>query len=257
MNFCVLILSTRHPNSDTLKEVIRNTWALELKKNGIDYFFYEGGWNTNSIENDVIKLDTSDEHNYSFKKFVLANNVLENNNLKFDFIYKTNLYCYIDVPIFLKFIEVKAVNNRSYIGLITKSYLLAQLTLKFKSLRKFVSNLGFGLRVVFKHGAGFFIGSELIIQILNTYKPIEDCQLADDIFIGLLLSHTTVHQPNALSMSIFSDGSHKVVQKEYEINIQKGLLFHYRFKNENHHLDTEMLTSFHDSNNRMKICTHI
>jgi hypothetical protein len=256
MNFCVLILSTKQPNSDNFKEAIRKTWALELKKNGVDYFFYEGDWGTNSIQDDVIKLDIEDEDNYSFKKLLLANSVLKNQNLNYDFIYKTNLYSYIDVPTFLKFIDLKAVNKPSYIGLITKAYLLSQLTLKYKIFRKFASKLNFGKRIVFKHGSGFFIGEELLVQINETFAPIEDCQLADDIFIGILLSHIKVHEPKCLNMSIFANGSHKVVKKAYEINVEKGLLFHYRFRNENNETIVKTFESFQDFKTRLEICTY-
>jgi len=256
MNFCVLILSTRHASYDGFKEAIRKTWANELKKNGIDYFFYEGNWGTNSIEDDLIKLDVGDEHKFTFKKFILAANFLKNQNLSYDFIYRTNLSSYIEVSNFLKYIKFNEVNRKSYIGLISKTYLLSELTLKFKLVRKFAQKLRFGKRIVYKNGAGFFIGSDLINEITNSYKPIENCYLVDDVFIGVLLTSIKVHEPVVHRMAIFADGSHKVLRKEYEIKLEKDLLFHYRFKTSDRASDIKMLESFHDSSTRLDVCTY-
>ena len=132
MNFCVLILSTRHASYDGFKEAIRKTWALDLKKNNIDYFFYEGDWGTNTLDGDLIKLDVKSDDEYSFKKFIQACTFLRNQNLNYDFIYRTNLSTYIDVSNFIKFIKIKEINQLSYSGINYKTYLLPELTVKFK-----------------------------------------------------------------------------------------------------------------------------
>jgi len=256
MKFCVLILSTRDQSYDGFKEAIRKTWALDLKKNNIDYFFYEGDWGTNTLDGDLIKLDVKSEDEYSFKKFIQACTFLRNQNLNYDFIYRTNLSTYIDVSKFLKYIKIKEINQLSYGGLTSKAYLLPELTLKFKLLRKFAPKLRFGKRIVYKNGAGFFIGSLLINELINTYKPIENCYLADDVFIGLLLEHKKIREANTLIRTIFADGSHKVLRKEYEIKLEKDLLFHYRFKTADREADIKMLESFHDSSTRLDVCTY-
>jgi hypothetical protein len=255
MNFCVLILSSKHQSYDGFKEVIRKTWALDLKKNNIDCFFYEGDWGTNTLDGDLIKLDVKSEDEYSFKKFIQACTFLRNQNLNYDFIYRTNLSTYIDVSNFIKYIKIKEINQFSYCGLTSKAYLLPELTLKFKLLRKFAPKLRFGKRIAYKNGAGFFIGSLLINELINTYKPIENCYLEDDVFIGLLLEHKKIREANTLIRTIFADGSHKVLKKQYQNEIDKNLLFHYRFKIENIESTIKMLESFHDSNTRLDVCT--
>jgi len=256
MNFCVLISSTRQQSNDAFKKAIRETWALELKKNGIDYFFYEGDWDSNTIDGDIIKLNCVDNQKYSLLKFVNAIDTLKKKNLNYDFIFKTTLNTYIDVSTFLKFIDSNGINKRSYIGFVAKAYLLPELALKYESIAKFATKLRFGKRIIYKHGSGFFIGSDLVEQIVHTYKPIEDCQLAQDVFIGLLLAHVKVHEPRMLNKTILSDASHKVLKKQYEMEVDKGLLFHYRLKNDTPEADLETLEAFHNSDFRFKNCTY-
>jgi hypothetical protein len=165
------------------------------------------------------------------------------------------LSTYIDVSNFIKYIKIKEINQFSYSGLTSKAYLLPELTLKFKLLRKFAPKLRFGKRIAYKNGAGFFIGSLLINELINTYKPIENCYLADDVFIGLLLEHKKIREANTLIRTIFADGSHKVLKKQYQNEIDKNLLFHYRFKIEDIESTIKMLESFHDSNTRLDVCT--
>ena len=201
-------------------------------------------------------MEVKSDDEYSFKKFIQACTFLRNQNLNYDFIYRTNLSTYIDVSNFIKFIKIKEINQLSYSGINYKTYLLPELTVKFKLLRKFAPKLRFGKRIAYKNGAGFFIGSLLINELINTYKPIENCYLADDVFIGVLLSSIKVHEPVVHCMAIFTDGSHKVLRKEYEIKLEKDLLFHYRFKTSDRESDIKMLESFHDSSTRLDVCTY-
>jgi hypothetical protein len=255
MQFCILILSTKHQSYDGFKKSIRNSWALDLKKNGIDYYFYEGDWGTNVIEDDLIKLDVGDEHKFTFKKFILAANFLKNQGKNYDFIYRTNLSSYIDVENLIKYINFYKVNTRSYIGIITKAYLLQELTLKFKLLRKFKDKLKKGKSVLYKNGAGFFIGTELIEVLTKNYPPIEHCNLVDDVFIGLLLENVKFHDTPIKRLAVMADGSHKMLLSQYQFQVEKSFLFHYRFKNDNRDIDIAMLQSFHNKETRKEICT--
>lgn len=256
MKYCVLILSTQYHIYDGFKKSIRNSWVLDLKKNDIDYYFYEGDWDTNAIEKDLIKLDIGDEHKYTFKKFIMAANFLKSQGKNYDFIYRTNLSSYIDVENLIKYINFYKVNSRSYIGLISKAYLLQELTLKYKLLRKFKDKFKKGKRIFYKNGAGFFIGAELIEILIKKYPLIEHCNLVDDVFIGLLLENVNFHEAPIKRIAIMADGNHKILQSQYQLQVEKSLLFHYRFKNNNRNFDIEMLQSFQNKETRMKICTH-
>jgi hypothetical protein len=255
MNCCVLITSYRNQLYDDIKDQIRNSWALNLKQQGIDYYFYEGGWDVNAIEGDVIKTNCSEEDKFSFKKFILANTILKDQKLEYISIYKTILSTYIDVPNFIKFIEYNRINELSYVGTYYRIYLLTGLLLKFELLKKFASKFNTGEKIQYHHGSGVFIGITLIDQMINTYLPIEQSFLKDDVFIGLLLQHAKKQNEQYLRMNISADGSHKLLKNQFQFQVEKNFLFQYLFKNLPIKEHAKMIQSLHNNETRLEICT--
>jgi hypothetical protein len=255
MKCCVLITSYRNQLYDDIKDQIRNSWALDLKQQGIDYYFYEGGWDVNAIEGDIIKTNCIDEEKFSFKKFIVTNTILKDQKLEYTFVYKTILSTYIDVSNLIKYIEYNRINEISYVGTYYRVYLLAELLLKFELLKKFASSLNRGEKIQYHHGSGVFIGITLIDQMIKNYLPLEQSFLKDDVFIGLLLQHEKKQNAQYLRMNISADGSHKLLKNQFQFQIEKNFLFQYLFKYLPIEEHAKMIQSLHNSETRMEICT--
>lgn len=255
MKCCVLITSYRSQLYDGIKDQIRNSWALDLKNQGIDYYFYEAGWDVTTIDGDIIKTNCSDEEKFSFKNFIVANTILKDQKLEYTAVYKTILSSYIDVPNFIKFINYNKINEMSYVGTIYRVYLLVELLLKFDLLKKFASKLNQGEKIQYNHGSGVFIGTTLIDQMTKNYTPIEKSYLKDDVFIGLLLKETKKQDAQYLRMNIAEDGSHKLIKKQFQFQVDKNFLFQYLFRSLALDEQIKTIKLLHDSETRIEICT--
>jgi hypothetical protein len=273
MKFCVIILSTKIKSYQGFKVAIRNTWGANLKKNNIDYFFYEGDWESDEIVGDTIRLNCDDSLNGTFDKFIKAADIIFS-KYNYDFLFRTNLSSYINVDNFISFIKKNNINISSYEGHSGATYFLRELpyfldlaplkimlsadkiyTLKKVSniryfFKNYFSNFYLFRKITFKSGAGFFIGRKRF-HVLNSTKP--KIKFIDDVMIGIIISNRT-DNIEFQRFDVKKDFSHVITLSEYEKLLSKGL-FHFRLKNEDRKFDISMMYLLNDKKIRDEICT--
>jgi hypothetical protein len=247
MKICILILSTNNKSYDCFKYAIRSTWLSDFKNKSIDCFFYEGDSDTDQIIGDTIYLSVKDEIKATFYKFYKCLEFLHSNNRKYDLYFRANLSCYIDVVEFMEFINYFNLDNNTFSGKLGGTYLLSELTLKYKSLRNYTKYLKIGKKISFYSGAGFFIGSRKVEFILKYGNRFKNAFIVDDVLIGMLLLSKPFSKlkNNILKiLEIKIDSSFKLSEYDYFNLINNNHLFFYRFKNYDRLKDCEYILKF-------------
>lgn len=95
------------------EQLVMETWGKDIldgKYENIFLYFLHTDKNER-IEGNNIYVDTSDDIMYTFHKTMKSLKLLEQNNIQYDFILRTNLSTYINVDTFDKFINNDIINN--------------------------------------------------------------------------------------------------------------------------------------------------
>ncbi len=263
----VLILSTQRDDYKCFVSNIRNTWAKDLKSNNISCYFYEGGWDKNSLEGDTIRLNVDDSLSNTYDKFIACASYLSMLSIDYDVLFRTNLSSYIDVPIFINFLNQSGISQKSYEGVggithLPRERLYAKSpTSYFTRIVSLASSLcvgffdiGFGERIEFRSGAGLFLGSDVVAYLIeyNDYK--RHVMLIDDVKIGWILKNKFNSVLNVRRFDVLESDAHKITRSEYYEMVSLGL-FHYKFKNKNRAYDCNKISEMHDHSIRTLICT--
>jgi hypothetical protein len=147
----ILILSTKDNRYDSFINNCSNTWVRNARNNGIRCIFYSGGAQIDKLENDHLELNCDDSLNGTAYKLFKALDFIENSDIEYTHIYRTNLSSYIYVDDFVNF--SKAIDSTFYGGVIGKFNKISCLNrfhsisvvssnfLKFQSNKLFMINL--------------------------------------------------------------------------------------------------------------------
>ena len=179
-NFKVLnpILGCQSPKYQQAKEICRRTWLKKLDPD-VFSFFYEGDYVEENLSIDTLELKTADALNSSlFKtldcfKYCLA-------NFDFDYIYRSCLSTYINLPALKNFAETLPSSN-FYGGFVGRHH---------------VSD--------FAAGYGYWISKDLVKLLVALYEEkIIDKQLVmDDVDVGFHLRERGVLPQATIQQSI-------------------------------------------------------
>lgn len=243
----VLILSTKDSEYDVFRTAIETSWLKDFKNVGIKCFFYEGGSDVNKIEGDFIKLKCPDDLYNVSHKLIEAFKIVFEKYPEVKLVYRTNLSSYIDVKIFLKFIELNKFSEDTYAGVIGNSYIFKEQLYKYKLLYYILRFILFGKKIQFASGAGFFLGANhcrTIISSKNNLNLVDDIMVADTINVSPLITAI----PERLTVSLVS--RRQFQKKEFLNLVNEKYLFHYRFKSKNRNEDAHLLKLFGDKNFR-------
>ncbi len=250
-NIIILVLSTKEKSYQIFKNSIEKSWFKTAQNEGINCYFYEGGYDTQEISGNLIKLTAKDDLLSTSKKLVEVFELIRKEFPHVDIVYRTNLSSYIDVSALLKFIRKNKINSNSYMGIKGETYLLKEFFyLKNTYLHKLFSFIRLGHKIKFASGSGFFIGKTNIDKVI---KRQEKMYLIDDVMVGYNLDGK-VNSNSITRFDIKGDNSHKILPEELNKLIEKGL-FHYRLKTRNRIYDSATLKSFSDKKNIIKSCT--
>jgi hypothetical protein len=248
----VLILSTKDERYLSFKKAIENSWMREFSNKNIKCFFYEGGHSFNEISNNCIKLNVCDDLKFTSIKLLEAFKLITEQYPSTKVVYRTNLSSFIDVDVFLKFIEIKKISVDSYSGIIGKTNYFKELFYNNTILTHFFSFLPISKNIYFASGSGFFIGINNVSNILANPKKTN---FIDDVMIGYNLN-IKLHKDNSpLRFDIKENDNHKISKKEFTRLINENLLFHYRFKTNNRLNDSKLLFNFSNKYFREEYCT--
>jgi len=252
----ILILSTNNNNYNLFIDALKDTWVRKAKEKNIKCFFYEGGYNINYIDGDTIKLKVNDNLKSTSEKLIGAIKVLQDNNIEFDFIFRTNLSSFIFVDNFVDYF-IKNENYIIYSGHKGKCILSPRFLNRFgflhnlyfrylktffiqdhtvisdsgnthknNLLSKFSNTFSFLYDLYFKYikiqvvefasGSGFWLSKEAV-QILLSEKR-KDLKLIDDVMVGKVMADNKIKVTNC-DRVIFQDD--KFISNDIDANRMK------------------------------------
>lgn len=250
----ILVLSTQDIKYRGFYNAISSGWAESIKRNNIKLYFYSGNYAESKIINDRILVKTKDNLKHTSEKLLTALRILIQYHPEIKLVYRTNLSSYIEVENFLKFIANKQLDEDTYAGFVGETTYLKEFFYgRSRYLTKLFTHFQFGKKIRFASGSGFFMGRRVINRLITSRAP--QLSLIDDVMVARTLDIEPDSNAIPLRFNIEADGAHKISGEEYRGLIEKGLLFHYRFKTSNRNNDIEMLNSFNSAINRNKICT--
>lgn len=254
MKVVVLVLSTQDLSYIKFVESIRNGWKMELEKRGIKVYFYEGGHQFHYIEGDTLKLTAQDDLLHTAKKLKEAIKLLNDEDIDYDILYRTNLSSFIEANNFERFVNTLESNTIIYNGLVGKTSKLQEFfNAKSRILSFLFRKVDFTKKIEFASGSGFFLDkiSSLKISHSDDYN-----QYIDDIMVALVLN--IVPNQNQIipkRFDILENMNHKINKKEYFRLIQDECLFHYRFKTKDRSHDAINIKKFCSYDYRLEYCT--
>ena len=254
MKVIVLVLSTQDLGYAKFIESIRTGWRIELEKRGIKVYFYEGGYQFNYIEGDTLKLTVQDDLLHTAKKLKEAIKLLNNEDINYDVLYRTNLSSFIEAGNFERFVNTLEGNKIIYNGLVGETSKIQEFfNAKNRTLSFLFRKIDFTRKIKFASGSGFFLDKNTSIKISHSgdYN-----QYIDDIMVALVLNIApNQNQVVPQRFDILEDMSHKIDKKEYFRLIKDDCLFHYRFKTKDRSNDAINIKNFCSSDYRLTYCT--
>lgn len=167
----VLVQSCRDDFFRSQIEVIKQTYASKLPYN-IKFMYYDGGWETNSIEEDHIKLAVEDDVLHTYKKTCTAFAELLKSGIKFDYIVRTNTSTYLNIELLDYYIQNIENNKKLYC---TELYSLTDGCCPFPL-------------TIFARGNCLILSNYLVRLILNEGLNLRYLQITDDKAIGNVLN---------------------------------------------------------------------
>jgi len=251
-DIAILILSTNNENYVEFINSIKATWLKTAIKNNIKCYFYSGGhlFDTVSEYNEIcVREDDSIKNSYN--KFISASNVLIKKHPNIKLIFRTNLSSYIDIDLFLKYVEKNCINIDSYVGYPGAANVISEKLYGNKLFHSIFKILDIGSSIFFFSGSGFFLGiNRLKMLKSNIKKPY-----IDDVEIGKQLGcKRDVLEFSFPRMLITSE--HKSISYLDLMNkIENDFLFHYKFKTKNRKREPFLIKAFHDENFRVNFLT--
>ena len=260
----ILILSTNNNDYKLFIDALKDTWVKKARTKNIECFFYEGGYNKNYIDGGTIKLNVNDNLKSTSEKLIEAIKVLQDNNVEFDFIFRTNLSSFIFIDNFLDYF-IENENNIIYSGHKGKCILSPRFlnrfgflhNLYFRYLKPFfiqdhtiLSSSGnihknnlfsrFSYKFNFLHdlyfkyikiqvlefasGSGFWLSKEAV-QILLSEKK-KDLKLIDDVMVGKVMADNKIKVTNCDRVILQDD---KFISNDIDFNRIKAN-YHVRLK---------------------------
>ena len=178
----ILILSTKDSRYDNFINNCTNTWVENARKNGIRCIFYSGGAPVDKLEHDHLSLNCDDSLGGTAYKLYKALDFIENSDIEYTHIFRTNLSSYIFLEDFINF--SKAIDPTFYGGVIGKFNKISCLN-RFHSISVFSSIFLKFQTILYASGSGFFISKDLVALILK--KRDLNFNYIDDVMIGKAL----------------------------------------------------------------------
>lgn len=181
MKLIILAMSCDLPFFVDEEQVVLETWAKDIidgKYHDISFYFIRTSENER-IEGNYIYVNTPDTFFGTFEKNVRAFEMLNEHNIDYDFILRTNLSTYINIP---------AVLN------ILNSYIIPQCLVKNFFGGELLTTVTGGRELYFFRG-NFMLFNKLQIKFILKNKNIKHTIETDDAIIGTIFSGYFVYQP--------------------------------------------------------------
>lgn len=221
----ILILSTIDKRYDNFINNCSNTWVTNARENGIRCIFYSGGAPVDKLEHDHLSLNCDDSLSGTAFKLYKALVFIENSDIEYTHIYRTNLSSYIYIDDFINF--TKAIKPSFYGGVIGKFNKISCLN-RFHSISVFSSNILKFQTIPYASGSGFFISKDLVTVLIKNREL--NFKYIDDVMIG-----------NALLSQKITFISRYDIANTIENGPPQSNCFHVRLKSSNRTIDAQRL----------------
>ena len=245
----ILILAGGGRRYEPLINAVRESWVLEAQRLGINVFFYRGGSQKDEIVEDYIHVNVDDSLEHCYLKFIAAAKFLCKVNPDIQVIFRTNISSYIDIESFASYLAVNDLHENSLFGFQGTALVWAEKLHRWKWISYALRIARIGPRFTFYSGAGFFIGKNVLYQLLDS----PGTYMIDDVEIGYQ------NPPHSGSNTPFpriyiTDKFVKISKTEYNAFLKQGL-FHYKFKTSDRLMDAACIIKFGDKNSRVEFLT--
>ena len=242
----ILVLSTRNEEYRDFELAIRNSWAKDFSKKGIKVLFYKGGFITNEIVGDELRLAVEDDLGHTYKKFFAAINYLRDVLRDEDLIFRTNLSSYLDIDGFTRYISL-AKGDLLYDGYYGIANKYSEHFYGLTIIHLLLKYLNIGQSISFFSGSGFFISGGYAKKLrIPDRRPF-----IDDVEIGYQLG---VAKRSGYQRVLIDDKFQKLTLQRLN-EMEEAGLFHYKFKTSDRNLDAHMIENFDNRILRREILT--
>jgi hypothetical protein len=175
----ILILSTKDSRYVSFIDNCTNTWVKNARNNGIRCIFYSGGAQIDKLENDHLELNCDDSLNGTALKLFKALKFIENSNIQYTHIFRTNLSSFIFINDFVTY--SKSIGDSFYGGIIGKYNKISFLN-RFHTISVLSAKILKFQTIKYASGSGFFISKNLISLVLKNKNL--NFNYIDDVMIG-------------------------------------------------------------------------
>lgn len=178
----ILILSTKDFRYIDFINNCNDSWVTKMRENGLRCIFYSGGAAHDKLENDHLELNCDDSLAGTAFKLFRALKFIENSDIDYTHIFRTNLSSFIFVDSFLLY--CRSLRTTFYGGVIGKFnkitilnrfHFISILSSKFLKFQTFE----------YASGSGFFISKDLVTFLIN--KKDLQFNFIDDVMVGFAL----------------------------------------------------------------------
>lgn len=210
MKFLVLVICAS--NNDTyndLESAIRQTWAsIQDDRWEIFYLYSDPSVQKPYLEGDKFIAKSHEQLTTIGRKMIQAFEFFYE-NYEFDYIFRTNLSSYVDLP---KLAEILESNNFNYDGV-----------------------KGSHAGIQFASGAGYVISKDLVSFVINN-KDKWNHTLIDDLALGKIMNDNRIFPDGTLTRQTITHVNEKIDTDQY----------HFRCKQKNRHEDVILINRIHN-----------
>jgi len=107
MKLLILCMSCNLPYHNKQENIVKETWGKNIlmnKYDNVSLYFYKAGVEE-KIEGNYIYVNTGDDWYNTYPKTLRALQLLEENNIEYDFILRTNCSTYVNIDMLFYFID--------------------------------------------------------------------------------------------------------------------------------------------------------
>jgi len=211
MKFLVLVICAEGTTIyDNLENAVRNTWGtLKDDRWEIFYLYSNPKIEKPYIDGDKFYAKTQENLKSIGHKMLQAFDFFFN-NYEFDYIFRTNLSSYVDLPKLATILESK---NFNYDGVVGKA-----------------------AGIQFASGAGYVLSKNCVNYVIN-HKQYWNHSLIDDLALGRLMNDNKIFPSGELTRQTILRVSEKIDPNQY----------HYRCKQKNRLDDVHLINRIHET----------
>lgn len=111
----ILVMSCQEERFIVEEEVIRETWAKPLMNNeleNISIIFYRGGeYESYDVDKKVLTVKCGDKLTDTYAKTIEVFHYLVNNNIEYDYVFRTNTSTYVNLDAIKQFLEFEDIDE--------------------------------------------------------------------------------------------------------------------------------------------------